>query len=174
MASWKLKPEILTSDNIPVPMHGMAPRIVLGQPWWDKERRKAYKSTNYRCQACGVHKTKARDRKWLEGHEVYKIDYSKGLMTYLFTMPLCHYCHNYIHDGRMRALLGENKLPHNKYVAIVQHGDAILKEYNLERLSLVQREQKIVDKMRKGTFARPETWKLIIDGIRYKNNITRH
>lgn len=139
-------------------MHGMAPRVVLGARWWDKTRKEAYKSTDYHCLTCGVFKTDAKGRKWLEGHEVYEIDFLLGRMTYLETVPLCHYCHNYCHPGRMKALLDSNGMTHAKYAAIVQHGEAVLKAAGLEP----REGPKIVK-----TYAEPEDWRLIIDGVEY-------
>lgn len=127
----KLRPEVLLHQNIPQPLHQVNPRSVLGKKWWDQERKKAYESTNFHCIACGVHKTLAKARQWLEGHELYDIDYLKGRAKYVETVPLCHYCHNSIHSGRLQALLDSGYLHHQKYVAIIQHRDQILKAAGL-------------------------------------------
>ncbi len=129
--SWHRRPEILLCPNIPKPMHGLAPRVIMGSSWWDKTRKEAYASTNRRCMACGVHKYKAKARKWLEGHELYQTDYRLGRLTYLETVPLCHFCHNYIHDGRLQMLLERGQIHHQKYAAIIQHGNRVLAEANL-------------------------------------------
>jgi len=113
-------------------MHGMAPRVVLGARWWDETRKAAYKSTGYHCVACGVHKRDAEGRQWLEGHEAYRVDYTKLRMKYLECVPLCHYCHNYLHRGRLDALLESGEVHQAKYVAIIQHGDRVLREAGLE------------------------------------------
>lgn len=63
----RTNPSILLHGNIPKPMHGTAPRVVLGQAWWNKERQAAYASTNYCCEACGVSKWEAQYHQWLEG-----------------------------------------------------------------------------------------------------------
>ena len=114
-------------------MHGVTPRGILGNVWWNETRKAAYRSLAYRCAACGVQKLLARCRQWLEGHEVYTIDYLLGRMAYLETVPLCHFCHNYIHGGRLQALLESGEIHQAKYVAIVQHGDRVLREAGLQR-----------------------------------------
>lgn len=156
------RPELLLGDNIPPEMHGMAPRVVLGQKWWNKTRVMAYKSTNYHCKTCGVNKKKAKGRKWLEGHEVYRIDHSSREMIYLETVPLCHYCHNYIHDGRLHTLLKLGKVSHAKYRGIIQHGDMVLSQANLTRPTMNERIQ--------ASHSFPKSrkrWRLVINGKPY-------
>lgn len=122
-----LEPWILALPTIPAPLHGTAPRVVLGSTWWDKTRKAAYASTKYRCICCGEHKSRVKGaQKWLEGHEIYLIDYPRGLMYYRYTRPLCRYCHMYCHRGRLRYLLESGRLNHGTYRAIVQHGNALL------------------------------------------------
>lgn len=127
-AAWKRRPELLLLPQIPKPMHGLAPRVVLGGQWWDKTRQEAYRSTNFHCAACGVHKSQAKGPKWLEGHEVYNTDYKKGRLIYLETVPLCNYCHNFIHVGRLQALLEHRKITTARFAAVIQHGERVLAE----------------------------------------------
>lgn len=159
-----LRPEILLHPNIPKPLHGVAPRVVLGRSWWDQTRKAAYKSTNYHCLACGVHKTRAKLRQWLEAHEIYEIDYGKGRAKFLEVVPLCHCCHNYIHDGRLRGLLEQGKLHHSKYVTIIQHGDLVLSQAGLARESLAVRDESIMN----GKLAEWGSWRLRIGRNLYK------
>lgn len=130
-------------------MHGVAPRTVLGDKWWNAERRAAYKRTENHCLACGVHKSQAEYHKWLESHEQYDIDYLLGRMRYVGAVPLCHFCHNYIHRGRLQALLEQGRVHHAKYVAIIQHGDRVLK----------LKKPKPYD----GEFAEWADWRLVIE-----------
>lgn len=131
--SWTTEPGVLLCDSIPKPMHGMAPRVIFGQKWWDKVRQRAYRSTLFHCKACGVSKFNARGRSWLEAHEVYEIDYLLGRMTYVKTVPLCHYCHSYIHSGRLTADVESGKIKASKFVAVRQHGDDVLLMADLKR-----------------------------------------
>lgn len=154
--TWKLRPEVLIGPNTPKPMHGVVPREILGRSWWNKERKAAFESTEHHCIACGVHKSAAPGREWLEGHELYRIDYLSGTMVYTGTVPLCHFCHNYIHDGRLESLLRQGKIHHAKFVAIHQHGDRILEEHGLT-----------VPPEYTGPFADWEDWRLILEGKQY-------
>lgn len=149
-------PYILLHPNIPKPMHGMAPRVVLGQSWWNKERKLAYASLDFHCEACGVHKTEAKYKQWLEGHEVYQINYPLGRMVYVRTAPLCHYCHSYIHRGRLEWLLQTRMINYQKFAAIIQHGDRVLGASKLSpKIDYV------------GPIADWENWRLVVNGKEY-------
>lgn len=162
-----LRPEILLLPNIPRPLHGVAPRVVLGSKWWYKTKQAAYKSTDYHCVACGVHKLKAKSRQWMEAHEVYNTDYARGRLTYVETVPLCHYCHNYIHDGRMRHLLEQGKLHQSKFIAIIQHGDRVLSDAGLERQHYKAREDHIRKMLVDNKMAPWGSWRLVVEGAEY-------
>lgn len=149
-------PAILLHPQIPKPMHGMAPRSVLGKVWWNKEREAAYASTNYHCEACGVPKWQAKYKQWLEAHEVYRIDYLKGRMIYERACPLCHYCHNYIHSGRLQWLFETRQINHIKYAAIIQHGDQVLAKAGLRKQAPYA-----------GPTADWTEWHLVINGVEY-------
>lgn len=130
---WKPRPELLLCPGIPKPLHTVAPREILGRDWWDATREAAYKSTGYHCAACGVSKYAAREHQWLEGHEVYEVDWLLGRMEYKETVPLCWCCHNYIHLGRLEALLGKGQVGRKQYNIVVNHGNKVLREAGLVR-----------------------------------------
>lgn len=97
----KLRPDLLLHPKIPPPLHSLAPRNVLGKKWWDVTRKAANEAQGDKCAVCGVHKSKAWYRKYLEGHESYNIDYDNHVVTLKEVVGLCHSCHNYIHVGRL-------------------------------------------------------------------------
>ncbi len=152
---WKLRPEVLLCANTVKPMHGVVPREILGKEWWDATRQAAYESTNHHCIACGVHKLSAQEHQWLEGHELYKTNYKKGRMIYIETVPLCHYCHNFIHDGRLRALLERHEITKAKYDAVMEHGKGVLKAAKLKKKSY------------NGPIAQWHKWRLVLNGEKY-------
>ena len=152
-----MRPEILLLPQIPKPMHGLAPRVILGDRWWNEVRRAAYKSTEFHCVACGIHKSRAKGPKWLEGHEVYRTDYVYGRMVYVEAVPLCNFCHNSIHTGRLQALLDRHKITQQRFVAIVQHGERVLSLAGLEK-----------PKPYNGPVAEWSRWRLVLNRKMYK------
>lgn len=97
---------LLLYPNLPKPLHGVNPRSIMGQAWWDKTRKEVYESNNFHCLACGINKSDEHIlwKNWLEAHEVYDIDYEKKLATFVRIVPLCQCCHMGIHTGRLTAI----------------------------------------------------------------------
>lgn len=130
----KLEPGILMHPNIPKPLHEVNPRNIMGKEEWDKVREKAYASTDNHCMSCGVHKSDAKGHQWMEAHEYYDIDYKKGEVKIKKIIPLCHYCHNFIHSGRLSMIMGKEKTK-QEVVEILEHGMRILSENKLPGFS---------------------------------------
>lgn len=154
--SFSTRPELLRERNVPKPMHQVAPRVVLGQEWWDRERREAYRSTAYRCAACGVEARDAAEDRPLEAHEVYRVDYAAGRMVYVEAVPLCHYCHNFIHCGRLLIFLQKGWVTLAKYDAIMRHGRRVLRTAGLRPQGKLNVQM-----------ARWEDWRLVVYGKEY-------
>lgn len=131
MLDLKTMPEILTHPNIPKPLHGLNPRTIMGQEAWDVTRQQVYAQSNYYCVACGVHKSQALGPKWLEAHEYYKFDYANGRIEIEKIVALCHYCHNFIHSGRLQMIMGKEKTE-EECKAILERGFEILSENDLK------------------------------------------
>jgi hypothetical protein len=126
------KPQILCHPNIPKPLHGVAPRAIMGEEWWDKTRKEVYKRYSFHCIACGVWKPDAKKHQWLEAHEFYNINYSTGVVQIMSIEPLCHYCHNFIHSGRLESLIDKGEITPDEGKEILAHGFAILKKHKLK------------------------------------------
>lgn len=103
----------------------------MGQEAWDILRREVYAENDFHCVACGVQKYQAKGHKWLEAHEYYDIDYMTGRVTIKKIVALCHYCHNFIHSGRLQMIMGKEK-SREQVIEILEHGFAILDENWLE------------------------------------------
>jgi hypothetical protein len=155
----ELRPEILLHPNVPKPLHGLNPRSLLGQEWWDRERRKAYAANNYCCWACGVHKSEAKYHQWLEAHECYQYNYTTGTATMIEVVALCHSCHNFIHRGKLSMDLQAGRITEEKYDDILEHGEQVLK-----RVCTIINNPYIIDD---GGCAEWSQWKLILEGKEY-------
>lgn len=152
-------PEILCHPNIPKPLHGINPRTIYGQEWWDAQRKKAYASTGFHCAACGVYGKDALFHPWLEAHEFYLFDYAKGRVVFDHLVPLCHACHNYIHDGRLELLASTGQIPQKKYDTIIAHGDAVV-----EKAKLTRKRNKRHTASKSADW---KNWRMIVDGKEY-------
>lgn len=124
--------DILCQPHVPKPLHGLNPRTILGNEWWCKVRKKAQELNKYRCFSCGIHKSKAKLHKWLEGHEIWNIDYHTGRCEVIGIASLCHYCHNFIHTGRLHALIMNGDISIDLGIDILQHGFDLLKDKNIK------------------------------------------
>jgi len=177
----KLKPEILTQPNIPKPLHGLNPRTLLGQKWWDEQRFVAQERTEYRCVACGVPKNKAKGHHWLECHEYWDIDYYTGVCEVISIEPLCHYCHNFIHSGRLYSILGKQKSL-KEVKEILEHGFKILSENKLKCFPFTLEFAKSINAKTYGvqSYELPKTyidwnqWVLKINGRIYKSKFKNY
>lgn len=138
-----LKPNILMHPHIPVPLHYVNPRTIMGQVKWDRLRYNIYKLQEYRCRACGVHKSEAKGHKWLELHEYWNIDYQTGECMVTGMFALCHYCHSFIHSGRLYLIMNEMKSK-REVKAILEHGFRILADNNLKCFPFTLKLAKLV------------------------------
>lgn len=170
-------PELLMHPNIPKPMHGLNPRTLLGQEWWDAQRQLAYRKNNFCCWACGVHRSQAKHHKWLEAHECYEIDYGKGRIEMKLIVALCHLCHNSIHSGRLNMLLGAGKITQSFYDEVKEHEAHVLSnihglvpELEFLRITLSNR----MKAQTTSDFAEWDSWRLILEGKEYKPLFTSY
>lgn len=170
-----MKPEILTHPNIPKPLHEVNPRNIMGKEKWDIVRQQVYAASGYHCVACGVHKSLAKGHAWLEAHEYYRIDYEQGVVEIESLQPLCHYCHNFIHSGRLQMIMGRDK-SEDEVRAILNHGFKILAEHNLKAFSFTLDFAKSLGANTRGVRPAPiegeymaewSKWRLIWNGKAY-------
>jgi hypothetical protein len=125
-------PSLLQHPTIPKPLHGLNPRTIKGQSWWDSQRKKAYAKYDYRCWACGVHKLDAKIHRWLEGHEYYDIDYDKGRSLFIDVVALCPACHSFIHNGRLLSMVDQGQVGIHSARTVISHGMEVLESNGLK------------------------------------------
>ena len=172
-----LRPEILTHPNIPKPLHGLNPRNILGKVWWDNTRFKAQQKYDYKCACCGVPKQEAKKHQWLEGHEYFK-SHDNGIWEVIEIVPLCHYCHNFIHSGRLFSLFEKDVISLKEIKEVLSHGFSILSKNNLKCFSgtFAVAEHigidtlKVLPDNRKLPLLSWNDYKLKLDGVLYDSN----
>lgn len=121
------RPKILSMPNIPKPLHGLNPRSIMGKQAWDIRRHDVYASTQFHCAACGVHKAQAEKHSWLEAHELFEIDYNNCRATLVEIVPLCHFCHAFIHSGLTRIRARNGQISAHEVRRIMSHGCDVLR-----------------------------------------------
>ena len=63
-----------------------------------------------------THVSEAEFHNWLEVHETYDIDFKAGVAVYSGAVALCHACHQFIHSGRLLAVLEKGEISRGKGV----------------------------------------------------------
>lgn len=176
-----VRPALLTHPNIPVPLHGVNPRTVLGSGWWNAARKIVYGENNFCCWACGNHKTRAPLQR-LEAHETYDVDYGRGRAVFVEVVALCHFCHQYIHSGRMRKLAESGQVDRDKVLRVRDHGYRILHSAGLEpspwtRMNLEKGYTPSYEFLH-GPFADWSDWRMVIGDKeyppRFRNEVEYH
>lgn len=180
-----MRPDILIHPQIPRPLHGLNPRTLLGQKWWDSQRWTAYQSLQNRCWACGVQAERGKYVQRLEAHECYDINYEKGQARLREVAALCHACHNFIHSERLWWQWKQKKIPNAKIYEVLQHGIEVLaghlmspQEATLQLVQSLPEQQRL--KIPKYMWRSPVKtgkysevpwgeWRLIIDGKEYRS-----
>jgi hypothetical protein len=119
-------PEILEQPVIPLPLHGVNPRNLMGKPAWDALRKTIYARHGHRCAACGVPSRQAMILPRLEAHERFEIDWPRREMHLIGMEPLCHACHAFVHGGLMEIRILRGDLSREDARRILAHGISVL------------------------------------------------
>ena len=121
---------LIAMPNIPRPLHGVNPRTILGASTWNHMRKFCYNKAEDTCEICGAKPENLRHR---HGHEVYEIDYAKGIAKFHRVYCVCSLCHlGCIHTGRALTLWkNHNPLyPTEFLLQGAEHAFKIISEYN--------------------------------------------
>lgn len=155
-------PHILCHPNIPSPLHGIAPRVVMGTKWWNVNRKEAYENAGFKCEACGVKKEDALYHQWLEAHEFYVVDFERKRMVFDHLVALCHACHNFIHSNRLSCIVAEGKATPAFQADIMDRGFEIL-----NRAGLREEWEHRNDGVESVPDSEWADWRMVFDGMEY-------
>ena len=176
-----IRPILLTHPQIPQPLHGLAPRTLLGKEWWNAQRQAAYAKTRHRCAACGVHYLQAAYVQRLEAHECYRIEYQRGRAELQEVVALCHRCHSFIHSERLWWMYQQRKVSAAKIFDVLHHGFELLRTRHLVpfhatvaiAMQLPNAQQLHIPEYMKIPPSRSvqaaewAAWRLVINGVEY-------
>src|SRR5690606_21367531 len=98
----------------------------------------------------------------------------KGRVEIESLQPLCHYCHNFIHSGRLSMIIGGEKTE-EEVIEILEHGFKILSENRLRAFPFTLQLAESLDANSYGVEAYElppssiewQDWRLIWDGVEY-------
>lgn len=188
---------LLTMPNVPHPLHGLAPRTIIGTTEWNKMRKACYEEHEDTCEICGQKLSGSRksDLPLHNAHEVYDYDYETYTATFVRPVCICPRCHNFIHSGRAITCY-QNHTPlwtKEAMLDLAEHGFKLISEWNkqhpddeplkvfeaveswLEEPSLEGELKALVKQYGIDFYYVPRTdrksdwkrWKLVYDGVEY-------
>ena len=119
---------LITMPNVPKPLHGLPPRVIMGKTTWDHVRKKCYYDAGYKCEICGEEPPKGQ----LHAHELYSYDYLAGTGKFERCIAICKKDHDFIHSGRLITMLKNNNIlyPREYVLSVVEKGFKLIHDYN--------------------------------------------
>lgn len=127
----ELRPNILLTQNKPLPLTGITPRRLMGNKAWNAVRTAAYAANCELCWACGVLMTSDRGLFQHQCHEVYDIDWEYGEVRIKEFTALCWVCHNFVHVEQITGESPQRILKPETIRIVVRHGWRVLREAGL-------------------------------------------
>ena len=123
---------IIAMPNVPTPLHGCAPRTLLGQSTWEHLRKRCYFDANYKSQISGEDLDGSIPSKRCNAHELYSYDYTKGTAYFERAVCISPLEHNFIHSGRMLTMYkkGNPLMPKSYLLKAVENGFSIISKWN--------------------------------------------
>lgn len=195
---WEVPPvndvRLLGQPTIPQPLHSCNPRSLLGNKWWNSERKHCYQRAHYKCEVCGHQGTRGEGD--YNAHELYDIDYENHRDRYIRTVCLCPACHEgFIHCGRQLSLYKHRNplVTREGILRNAEHGFKLIDEYNKTHDDIIRVNDTWLDYLKEPTlkedmlalfkkynikfyYAKPEhmrgrvwgEWRLVIGGREYE------
>lgn len=123
---------LITMPNIPKPLHGVAPRVVLGDVWWNRTRKVCYLWAKDTCEICGEKPENLRHR---HGHELYRVNWRLGETEFVRAICVCARCHLLgVHTGRAITLYGRGNPLFSAEALLdgAEHAFKLIHDYNAD------------------------------------------
>lgn len=177
-------PRLLLHSSPPDALYAITPRTIMGNQWWAEQKSAAVVKQNRQCYTCGAKESQLKFP--LEAHEHYDINYTNGRVKLVKVVALCHFCHDYIHDGRIYSQVKRNNLDDSSnirslgsyYCKVIERGENLISEFFKTEPSILNRQ--IFQGWKKPYVKTPPLWELypllVIPGVPLyeKNSHIRH
>ena len=147
---------ILTQSILPLSIHGVNPRTIMGDCKWNKIKKEKQKIADHHCMCCGEYVEHVPGN-YLECHELYDVDLEKREFIFKDVVCICKKCHQFIHFARTWKLVEKGELTLEYYNEIMERGKNLLTINGLKRENLPAKE-----------IHNPE-WVLVYENKRYNN-----
>lgn len=136
--------EVLTQPILPLSLHGINPRSIMGDYQWKKVKAKYRDKANHHCMICDRYVPHVRGD-WLECHEHYtvipktitikngeKVDVLEYQLDRF--LSICHECHMYIHQGFLAIQVDEGTVTEDYFKVVIEKGDKLLQEHDMKKV----------------------------------------
>ncbi len=148
--------EILAQSILPLSIHGVNPRKIMGDYKWKQIKKEKQKEADHHCMCCGEYVEHVPGN-YLECHELYDIDLENREFRFKDVVCICKKCHQFIHSARTKCLVEEGEITQEYFNEIMERGNNLLMINGLEKKDLSQKEIK-----------NPK-WVLVYENKRYNN-----
>lgn len=136
MKKWKAPNEngiqILTMPNIPHPLHGLAPRTIMGASRWKLTKTKEKMRADYHCEICGREFSINK----LDVHEIYDVFYDERYSKFNRYVCACALCHQACHSGRNLALYtkGDKYTTKEYMLELAERTFRLVNQWNMQNI----------------------------------------
>lgn len=124
--------EILTQPIIPIYLHGVNPRSIMGDNRWNKIKKEVQKEANHHCMICGDF-VSHKHGDWLNTHEIYEYDYDNFIQKLNGYVGICTSCHEFIHQGHLNIQYHNGFVSEEERNAIIKKGNELLSMFGLKK-----------------------------------------
>lgn len=124
---------LLVMPNVPLPLHLLAPRTIMGSYEWGKIRKQCYEDAGDICEICGIKLgSKLGEPNMHQAHELYTYDYKTYTAEFIRPIVICPRCHNFTHSGRaLTCYLNHEPLWDKTYMlGLAEHGFGLVHNWN--------------------------------------------
>lgn len=124
---------ILTQPLVPVALHYLAPRTIMGDQKWAALKWQKRWEADHHCMICQRY-VPHRNGDWLNLHERYWYDFKHKIQHYVGCVSICRECHWYIHQGLLGIKLETGEIDQAEYDRIITKGDQLLCQFGLKKI----------------------------------------